>query len=362
MCKNFVQEISNTLAALDPYRKFHENNLGILLFPFLSQEDRKNLSLTNKEWRNADLRYKARGHEAILAVMKRKRTFSEDMSIHEEFLITVPVYLKELGSVNQMLEGSFRVLGFGGTKKAIELPGGRAMLWPNMDDSGDTKHVIAGIWRRIVREEVTMSQLLSKMGILSPCSRLATLSFSPSSSSPESAMPVYLSETFENLGNTKGWFIIDKKNPESSTWKRGEHFLFESEKDRLNESNWDSVMDAALTEVAKICKYDIPLYGDAQNMAFVKRPSKFSVSQYEIRYFGFDFSSKFSCLSIPNLGEGPFETSGKEEIIHLHVDYLLDNAFFYEFGNRYYLEEIAQLKNRLVEKHSKEVSRRMAFS
>lgn len=95
-------------------------------------------------------------------------------------------------------------LGKGGSKKAVEISKDRALILPNMDV--DSTESIAERWERMVLEEVEMSKLLSKLGMLSPLYEQVSVTIDESS---EQVIPVYVSKTFEGLGAENGWFIID---------------------------------------------------------------------------------------------------------------------------------------------------------
>jgi hypothetical protein len=249
------------------------------------------------------------------------------------------------------------VLGRGGSKKAIQVARGRALILPNMDVD-PTAH-IAGRWERMVLEEVKMSKILYRLGLLSPLSEQVSVTLTESS---ENVIPAYISESFENL-SLKGCFIIDTKNSDSSTWKRGEHSIFQSDEERLSEKNWDSVFDSALTDIAKICLYDIPAEGDSLNIAIVKKASDSAVCQHEVRYFGFDFSSKQGFLEIPDAENRSSTPANIDKATRL-LNSIINYVFFFEFGRRYdYGDESASLRNlkdRLAQRYTKDVVARMS--
>lgn len=248
------------------------------------------------------------------------------------------------------------VLGRGGSKKAIQIAKGRALILPNMDV--DPIANIARRWERMVLEEVKMSKILNRLGLLSPLSEQVSVTLTESS---ENVIPAYMSETFENL-SLKGCFIIDTKNSDSSTWKQGEHSLFQSDEERLSEKNWDSVFNSVLTDITKICLYDIPAGGDSLNIAVVKKASDSAVCQYEVRYFGFDFSSKYESLVIPN-AENRSSTPPNVHRITRLLNVIIDNIFFCEFGRRYDCgaesANLRNLKDRLLQRYAKDVTIRM---
>ena len=255
-------------------------------------------------------------------------------------------------------ETLLRILGEGGSKKAIQISEGRALILPNMDV--DPIEGVAKRWNRMVLEEVRMSKILHELGLLSPLSKQVGVTFTESS---EHVIPAYISETFESL-NRKGWYIIDTKIIKNSTWKHGKNFLFQSKEERLNEKNWDLVFDSVLTDIAKICFYDIPVGGDSLNIAIVKKPSDSTVCQHEVRYFGFDFSSKSNPLIIPDIENRPSSSpKSKIEDIKWLLDRIIDNIFFFEFGQGYDFgpetANLIKLKDQLVQRYIKDVVERM---
>lgn len=225
-------------------------------------------------------------------------------------------------------------LGCGGCKKAIEIINQIALILPNMD--ANDPPMMMKHWNRIVDEEVKLSQILTEVGLLSPGYQKTYLSLSDDEK--ESFIPIYFSQTFQSLGQSKNWSIIDWKNPNSSTWKFGHHFLFSSDEKRLDPKNWDSVVSPLLTDVKKLCKHQIPTKSDSLNIAITTQESSSVESPYTARYFGFDFSNKCTPLSLKEL-------SSKEKKIKYSqtLTFLLDQILFWEFGHRYTRD--AKLKN-----------------
>lgn len=201
-----------------------------------------------------------------------------------------PIYLKQGDSSCQ--ESIIAELGSGGCKRAIQLSHGRALLIPNMDT--DSLESICSIWKRVVEEEVSTSQEYQKAGLLTTFPKQVAVSLS--ADSHEGAIPALLCESFENLGKTKNWYILDQKNSRSSTWIYGKDFLFKSEEDRLKKENWDQIFHPLLDDIVKICLLDLPDNQDSQNIAIVKRTDTSTASLYEVRYLGFDFTHKHGSL------------------------------------------------------------------
>lgn len=332
--------------SINSYQIFHEKDLGILIFPYLSNQERINLGQADKAWHFAKQLFAVKRYEILHEKVK-------DLSqVDNDFFTDVVsrVYTqRDLGVTRE--ETLLRVLGRGGSKKAVEIEGGRALILPNTDV--DDFIGIMYRWKRMVDEEVAMSDLLIRLGLLSLSSKRVQISFSLEGK--EGVIPAYLTESFASLAQTKGWFIIDTKNRQSSTWKFKTKFLFGSQEERLKEENWDSVVNMLLSDVAKIYFHNLPAFGDALNIAIVKNLPQKGVSPYEVRYFGFDFSSKWGAISQPKIREKPPEFIDPNTISRL-LNGILDSVFFYEFGRTYDYDQeglpFRNLKDKLVEKYT----------
>jgi hypothetical protein len=248
-----------------------------------------------------------------------------------------------LGEAGMAQEKILCILGEGGSKKAIQISGNRALMLPNMNV--DPTKDIAERWERMVCEEVKMSEILSRIGLLSPLAKQVSISLTESS---KHVIPAYVCETFDS-SSLKGCFIVDSKNRKSSTWKQGLHFLFQSEADRWNEENWHRVLDSFLTDVAKICLWNVPAEGDALNFAVVEKPCKSAICQYEIRYYGFDFSSKHGSTVIPDVENKPEILPNIDKAKRL-VEAAVNKFIFLEFDQRDDNEMLTELKKKLKEK------------
>lgn len=316
--------------SISPFSFVSTTNKGI--FAYLSEDERLNLSQTCKFWRHNKINFESRSFKDLKDRIQKGGS----------------VYLNdETGRHEETLGG---ILGAGGSKKAVALTEGRALIIPNMD-TDPLKHIVPR-WKRMVYEEVKMSKFLTEIGILNPVSKKVSLSISED---PFAArIPAYVCETFDSLASTKGCFIIDIKNPLSSTWQQDENFLFDSEEDRLADSNWDSVLDSLLTDVSKMLKYGIKPEFDSLNLAIVKKPSTSTKCQYEVRYFGFDFSSKYHKLTLPS-HEASVTSPDLDQAVAL-FDLVLSEVFFSEFGFRSRFgadsEKLQNLKKHLILKYA----------
>lgn len=274
----------------------------------------------------------------------RKKMEKKDASLYVE------------NGTGKQQENLLEILGQGGCKKAIKISGDRALILPNMDV--DSVSDVSQRWERVVLEEVAMSKALTSIGLLSPLLQQVNLSLNENS---EDVIPAYISETFESLTKTRDCYIIDHKNLNDSEWGKLKKHFFNSEKERLNEKNWKPIIDSMLTDIAKICMYDIPISSDSLNVAIMKNPrnSQDGESEYEIRYFGFDFSSKNTPLSIPKLEKKNLSTDHRKKVEYLLFS-LLESVFFLEFDEKIYLKKhVIEFLDKLVAKYSKEVLSRI---
>jgi hypothetical protein len=176
------------------------------------------------------------------------------------------------------------ILGSGGSKIAISIGEGRALLVPNTDK--DPIELVAERWPRMVKDEVKMSSCLSENWILNPESREVEIFLSKEMSS---SIPAYLSISFEKLKELK-IFIIDAKSYECSTWRKGIDYLFKTDEERLNPQNWLPLLAILVIDIATIAMYSFPCSIDQNNVAI------HFYNQYHVRYFGFDYSSKHGSI------------------------------------------------------------------
>lgn len=374
--------------AITPYQAFHRKNLGPLIIPFLAPEDRRSLGQADKAWKRAKLGFEVQCYQALkdrthrsksitsyharygkklmaqlfLFLAEKDQNSLEEVDELQSYLAwrdgtqrTKGLYIKDRNGSHK--ETLLEVLGSGGSKKIFRLQKGRALAIPNMDQ--DPLNAIVARWGRIVHEEVAMSQLFSKVGLLSLL--LERVSISVSENPREGTIPAYFAETFKSLAKTKGCFIIE--NNYSSTWKKGRDFLFKSDEERFTEETWDSVMDLALTDIAKIALYNLPISQDALSIAVLREPSPSAVSPYKVRPFCFDFSSKNTPLAIPQIQAKTSTLPNVEDGLYVLYN-ILHNIFSYEFNNRDspFTDEgmkILNFRDQLGGKYKKEIASRM---
>lgn len=369
--------------SITPYQAFHGAKLGTLIFPFLSSEDQRSLGQADTTWNKTKLNFEeVQAYQALKDRTHRPESITPYHALYGEKLMAqlFPFLvekdqnsLKEVGELQsyltwrygtQMKKGLYikdrdglhqekllEVLGFGRSKKVFKLQKDRALAIPNMDEN--RLDAVVAHWKRIVHEEVAMSQLFNQMGFLSPL--LERVNISVSENPHALTIPAYLSKTFENLKKTKGCFIIEPAR-DGGTWKMGKHFLFRSEEERFTEENWDSVMNLALTDIAKIAMHRLSIGWDTYNIAVVREPSPSAVSPYKVRPFFFDFSNRYTPSAIPQIQEKPSTLPFLNSILVWIVSYEFNgrDVSFTEEGRK-----IISFCTQLREKYSKEIASRM---
>lgn len=274
------------------------------------------------------------------------------------------VYLQD--DTGKRPEALLGLLGSGGNKRAILIANDQALILPNMVDG---PALVASRWERVVSEEVAMSKFLQEIGLLSPDLKKVKVTLSETS---KAVIPTYVSETFNHLAISKGWFVIDLKSGGSSAWERDKHHIFDSEVDRLDVEKWDPVLDSLLTDIATICVYDIPANSDSLNVAIVNKNHRSSnlESNYELRFFGTDYASKHNSLSIPSIEKKinfssltEIKKSELKEEAQRILRSLVGDFFYYEFNGENLSGEksknIGEVLNNLVEKHTPEILARI---
>lgn len=276
-------------------------------------------------------------------------------------------------------EEILKIFGKGGSKTALDIGQGRALIVPYM--TGSSTLLVKHNWERMSLIEVGMSYQLRSIGLLSPESKLIGLSFSLDVDKYH--IPALLSTSFDDL-KSKGCYILEYKA--GGTWEMGKDYLFQSDDDRFNESKWDEMLNPLLTDIAKLCIYNIPLNNDSLNLAIIKKQNS---NEYEVRYFGFDFAGKSwslpkdsspSTWSLPKvqfckpeaqLDPENLDNRWKQMKIRSQIKACLpefiDRLICYEFNERYGLyaktrneeDTIEALKYSLIKKYTIDIFKRL---
>lgn len=213
-------------------------------------------------------------------------------------------------------------VGKGDHKGACEILGTDFVIFFPLKVSPDSS-----LWFEVVQDEVSTCQKLSKLDICNARSKKVEV-FSDKGES----FPTYISWSFESLSKKRKWFVIDDKNPESSTWRRSmtvttetasssfswnsflkslQNFLFPKKpktefivppkgflrgsSERVDLNAWIRILTPLIRDVWVIYKNGIILDTDG-SLNLVAIPDE--DGGYYVRYFGFDFRAMpFHCRS-----------------------------------------------------------------
>lgn len=184
-----------------------------------------------------------------------------------------------------------QIIGKGGSKYACLLEDGSALMLPslgyaNLDGARENK--IQTTWAQFIAEEVKMGEILTQIGLLNPSPQAVFIQLEGSNQK----IPAYLCRSFISFMQ-EDIYVIDRKNPRTSTWKS--HLLPQGE--HLNVETWMIALNSLCRDIARLCRYNIPTPSDSLNIAIVRNDEGID----QVRYFGFDFSSKWGACPIPNL-------------------------------------------------------------
>ena len=179
--------------------------------------------------------------------------------------------------------------GCGGAKRAMEISEDEVLMLPNR---GNDFYV----WRRMVDEEVQISDRLTELGILTVQSKRVDLYLSEDSDQP---LPAYICPSFKGL-TKQGMYVIDGKNQDSSCWQgvrvinngddqtieKGRSY-FTGDEDRYSVESWLPIVSPLLQDIYTLAKNNVLFCGDSLNIIIIE-----TEQGYKARYFGFDFSHK----------------------------------------------------------------------
>lgn len=195
--------------------------------------------------------------------------FVDPSSFIERFNNKGHLYIKDENGFERETLGP--IIARGGSKKAIQLDQGRVLLVPNDDICEEN-------WQRMVDEEVAVSEVMKRVGLQTTEPKKVTLYLSPKN---RDAMPAYVCQTFDEINKANNFHILEYKWGKTSR----KQSLFLNPNDRFNEEKWDEVTEELLVDISKIYRDNIYVSADALHLTI--QPGK-------ARYFGFDFSLKYS--------------------------------------------------------------------
>lgn len=235
--------------------------------------------------------------------------------LHRAFLCqeeAAPVTMR-IGSTTNLEQAEtvqlIKTLGYGGSKRAIQLNNGQALITPN--GTG------APSWANIVHHETTVSALHRRLDLYSP---LNTRVYVFPDVSSDKCIPTYTNPSFADLAKN-GVYVLDRKR--SAYPSHPELRLFKEHKDMLNMDLWRPLMGEMIQDLAKLVFYQIPQSFDSFNLAVVR-----DHTGYRIRYYGFDFSwNKAPPVVILPIPENFTRLRGPEkEVMKLISRLLIDTA------------------------------------
>jgi len=230
----------------------------------------------------------------------------------------------ELGQRREEIEC---VLGSGMYKTAHKLSGNRILLLPNRCTRGVFSRPK---WEQMVKGEAEACKILKSANLLSPGSKLVGVSTSENSKK----IMGLVGFNFLSFLESKKCYIIDGKDSsrphfkKSSTWIRGEHFIFPADDARLIPSNWTFATDELIEDILCLARLNLNIDSDCASLAITKiETSSDSLNKYKIRYFGFDFSTDNNTSKI-HLNE---DFHPKLSTLLFSIDLLMSQFFYYEF-------------------------------
>ena len=181
------------------------------------------------------------------------------------------------------------IIGRGGSKKAALIDDKSVIMFPNTD-----VHSLASTarwWPETVTKEAAMARFLEEIEVPGLNRKKAHLVI-PSKNNPEISykLPVLISDSFEQYAS-KGWFVIDKKNPLSTAYsdKALENW-------KLELRAWEETIKPLIRDLSKLSLNSVPYTGDAGNLVLVEKDG----SPAELHYFGFDFGGKYGSSNVPS--------------------------------------------------------------
>lgn len=240
---------------------------------------------------------KSKGHQEI--PKESLEQFDKPKELLEQFhklKVESPVWI---GAERKALTIG-KCVGRGGAKQALEISEDEVLMLPSANHGFD-------VWRRIVDEQVRISDELIELGILTVQSKRVDLYLSKDSDQP---LPAYTRSSFKGLAK-KGMYVIDSKKPESSCWKAKSYF--KGDENRSAVESWLPIVKPLLQDIYTLAKNNAFFGSDSLNIVIIENEQG-----YTARYFGFDFSSKHVALG-HTYGQGENNVMDKAVIMNKAV-------------------------------------------
>ena len=175
-------------------------------------------------------------------------------------------------------------IGCGGSKCAFKITSDLVLILPNV--RGKILPDNFSNWEKVVNEEIQVSQLLTTIEIYNPNHKKVIVNID------DISFESYISKSFEGL-KSSGLEVIDMKNI-SDTY----NIFYDPNIDLLNINNWLPILSNLMEDIIILYKYRIPISSDSINYVLVKTNNLNLISSYEVRFFGFDFTSKIERIKI----------------------------------------------------------------
>lgn len=221
-----------------------------------------------------------------------------------------------------VFEGNIKKIGGGGTKSAYSLIGtSKVVLLPNEIDG----YWLEREFDRIRSEELTIYKYLKSKSILSLKIKLCDVFING-----KHKLGIY-SPSFESYID-KGAYVLDLKNPLSCCWDNEIEF----NKTFFDLESWIPILKPLINDLHNASENGLQFvpYYDNFNLIITKKGGSYHIgeSDYAVRFFGFDFTSKRSPSSlIQQIQEGK-ELEKQECLIDIHtiIYILFDYIIKYE--------------------------------
>jgi hypothetical protein len=204
---------------------------------------------------------------------------------------TLGNYLKDLinlGTFYVKVDGvtivttSKKRVGCGGSKCAYNLTDNLVLVLPSSIREANS------YWPGMIDEEVGMSDLLTRNGLLSPKHKKGQVYKSMEDN--DLGIPCFISRSFSSLA-LEGIYVYDL-NGQDRYFDDKNGIFVTSNQDLRDTVAWDFILKILLMEIPIMYAYELPDSGDSFNLAIIRSDETSLISPYQIRYFGFDFSSK----------------------------------------------------------------------
>lgn len=165
----------------------------------------------------------------------------------------------------------------GGSKCAYELTRHMALILPNRLIS----HGVPTYWQSMAEGEVEISTHLSSYGLLTANPKLVTVQLN------DMELEAYIAKSFSGLAD-EGVYVLDMKKPTDSFPK---NIFIDDEADLADYANWEGILRPLIEDILTLAHLRIRVLGDNLNYAITKAKTINLISEYEVRYFGFDLKT-----------------------------------------------------------------------